>query len=908
MDGEKTGQGVTRRQFLKTTAAMAASVAVADTVLGGPGRQLFQPQSAAAAAQDGWFTGVCFMCTQSDCITQVHVVDGVVIKVEGNPKSITNAGTLCPRGNSVIMNLYNPWRVKAPMKRTNPVKSLTADPGWVEIEWDVALKTVADKLKATKADDPRKAVFVDGFGMRSSREKSAFISAYGTPNTIRVGGAACAYHFGCAYVHGQHPEAIVDMDRAQYIINIGRSMGPNHSTASSGTKIFLDAIDRGCKIINVDPHCGPEPSKSTEWVPIKPATDLAFTLAMLYSAIYENKVMDVWSMKNRTNGPYLIGPDGNYVRDADTKKPLMWDEVAKKALPFDAMPSMNAALEGTFDVNGVKAVPAWQLIKDSVKPYTPEWAEKICTVPAATIRRVVKEYFAAAQIGSTITIDGFVFPFRPVGIMVQRGSYAHTTEGVFADLIAKILVAMAGAFDVPGGESGNKMPASSVLSPDKDGVVEPKGEPAGTAWSWPPNTIDSKMFYPVGHTFFHMGAMAILDPKEYFIPYEAQIMVHTGGNPFSGHFNRAKFEKAYAKVPFNFSFAFTYDSPTQFADILLPDDSFMERPLHRTSAQVHKVKDATTLGTTLFYWRDVSKIQKPYKTRNSDMVYQDLAELVGILAGKSGFVDRINTSEVSKDQYKLPIDRKYTVEQLAEANLKSGWGDNQTLAAITVDTPPPTRWDVTGAKAHNYFYWPDNKTRHPIYFMQLKVIGDQLRANMQKAGLTRVPGWKQEDMEYFWKSYTPIVTWVPNGQLNAPPEYDLWVTPFKSQGFAFYVGNAPGNIWLQEVFSTFDPYEYAVLINKATAAKKGLKDGDIVVVESRYGKTEGPLKTTGLMHPEALGFAGYHGFSNSPLESPTVAYGPNYNEICSSDESNLGLDPITAGIEQGPAVKIYRKV
>ena len=80
---------------------------------------------------------------------------------------------------------------------------------------------------------------------------------------------------------------------------------------------------------------------------------------------------------------------------------------------------------------------------------------------------------------------------------------------------------------------------------------------------------------------------------------------------------------------------------------------------------------------------------------------------------------------------------------------------------------------------------------------------------MKKAGLTRVPGWKQEDMEFFWKSYSPIITWVPSPHRTlAPAGYDLWVTPFKSQHSAFYVGDAPGNVWLNEAFNTFDPYEY----------------------------------------------------------------------------------------------------
>ena len=97
MTGNILSPGLTRRQFVKTAAVAAAAVAVGDKLLGGRKSALVANAAGAnAAKQDSWHTGVCFMCTQSDCITQVHVVDGVVVKVEGNPKSITQCGDALP--------------------------------------------------------------------------------------------------------------------------------------------------------------------------------------------------------------------------------------------------------------------------------------------------------------------------------------------------------------------------------------------------------------------------------------------------------------------------------------------------------------------------------------------------------------------------------------------------------------------------------------------------------------------------------------------------------------------------------------------------------------------------------------------------------------------------------------------
>ena len=117
--------------------------------------------------EDGeWVPGVCGLCIYGQCATKVHVVDGVPVKTEGNPDAPHNLGMLCARGNSGILDLYDPYRVKVPMKRTNPERGLDIDPKFVEISWDEALDIVADKLKEVKAENPKQ--FLMNQGMNGS--------------------------------------------------------------------------------------------------------------------------------------------------------------------------------------------------------------------------------------------------------------------------------------------------------------------------------------------------------------------------------------------------------------------------------------------------------------------------------------------------------------------------------------------------------------------------------------------------------------------------------------------------------------------------------------------------------------------------------------------------------------------
>src|SRR5690606_37430325 len=108
-----------------------------------------------AGPSDKLVHSYCKMCIGPACGMLVHVKDGVVTDVYGDPEHLANEGKLCPRGNANIFNLYNPYRLKAPLKRTNPQKGMDIDPGWVEISWEEALDTVQEKFAEILATDPR---------------------------------------------------------------------------------------------------------------------------------------------------------------------------------------------------------------------------------------------------------------------------------------------------------------------------------------------------------------------------------------------------------------------------------------------------------------------------------------------------------------------------------------------------------------------------------------------------------------------------------------------------------------------------------------------------------------------------------------------------------------------------------
>ena len=68
-------------------------------------------------------------------------------------------------------------------------------------------------------------------------------------------------------------------DDLKYIILTGRNLMEAIST--SETSALSQAIDRGVKVVTLDPRFTKTAAKATEWLPIRPGTDLAFHLAMI---------------------------------------------------------------------------------------------------------------------------------------------------------------------------------------------------------------------------------------------------------------------------------------------------------------------------------------------------------------------------------------------------------------------------------------------------------------------------------------------------------------------------------------------------------------------------------------------------------------------------------------------------
>src|SRR5574341_1262699 len=96
----------------------------------------------------------CHQCVAGPDLLKVIVKDGVAVGVEPNSDMAGThpaCGKVCVRAYGLIQKLYNPARIKTPMRRTNPFKGREHDPGWEPISWDEALGMLATRLNGIRA-------------------------------------------------------------------------------------------------------------------------------------------------------------------------------------------------------------------------------------------------------------------------------------------------------------------------------------------------------------------------------------------------------------------------------------------------------------------------------------------------------------------------------------------------------------------------------------------------------------------------------------------------------------------------------------------------------------------------------------------------------------------------------------
>jgi len=275
--------GVKRREFLKALGVTAAAGAMA-ACSSRPAEKLIPfliPPEEVIPGLATYYATVCRECP-AGCGMLVATQEGRVVKVEGNPLHPLNSGKLCIRGQASLQGLYDPDRIRGPMKKVAPGRH-------VPISWDVALGLLAEKVKSMP------------------REKTAFLSSLQTGSLGRLLQTWCA-SLGAKPPIFYEPISYEDIREANRI-TFGEKAVPSYrlqdakvlfSFGADFLETYLSPVEysrayserhtlgQGGVCAHFSPRLSLTAANADEWVKIRPGTEAAVILSLIHTILDEN--------------------------------------------------------------------------------------------------------------------------------------------------------------------------------------------------------------------------------------------------------------------------------------------------------------------------------------------------------------------------------------------------------------------------------------------------------------------------------------------------------------------------------------------------------------------------------------------------------------------------------------------
>lgn len=673
----------------------------------------------------------CEMCS-TRCPIEARVENKEGVFIRGNPKSKSTGGRVCARGGSGFNQLYDPQRIVKPLMRVGE----RGEGKWKEVSWDEAYTFIASKLSDIKEKHGAHTVAFSAKGGMETDYLCNFAGGYGSPNTFDHG-TTCPLAYGVALetVFGTSGVGR-DFGKCKYMINLGHNV--YEGVVISYARAITEAVENGCKLISLDPRYSVLSSKATEWHPVRPGGDVAFMLALINTLITDN----------------------------------LYDKkfVEKYCEGFDEL-------------------------KESVKTYTAEWAEKECDIKAKDIKRITYELAKAAP--AAMVDYGHRVTYTPEEIELRR-----------AIVIANVLL---GNIEKSGGYYFNK-PAAFYNK-----IAGEKVAPVFKKFKVPEfkksefKRIDGIDLPDSQYSYISKKRgiyQSILDAAVDGVPYKLKGWVMTRSNPVMTITNTAKVVEALKSLEFVAVMDIYMSDTAWFADIVLPESTYLERDEQFSSgggknpSYEVRQKIVEPIGDTKPYW----------------MVFKELST-------KMGFGEYFPY----KDMDDIRMSQAADFPELMFALKKDGMAsfgvplmlrDKKSVADFVAKYPAAAEL-VT---EEGYIDAPFFELKTPSKKIQL--FDAKLEKIAGRGSISFKPIKMKEDDELF----------------------------FIQGKTALHTNGHTGNIsWLNAAMPT-NP----VWIHTKTALKLGIKTGDKIELSNKYGKQVGEaLVTVGIRQDTVFAYFGF---------------------------------------------------
>jgi len=769
---------LTRKEFLGMAGGVVGTLVVGNGVVSALKKE---PSEKLKNYKEEWIPTVCHMCGGS-CGILARVIDGKVVKIEPNNYSPINfsnnsedffknhlkeGAVICPKGNAGIATLYDPDRVKTPLKRTNTNKGIGVDPKFVPITWDEAYNEIVSGLKRLRDSGEAHKLLWLTEDASFINIQSDFCKLYGTPNFLMHSNLCDTARKASFKIMMGEERPLVDFINSKYILLFGWNPLSAIKWAHL-SRIIPRAIEKGAKLVVVDPYLSGTAAKAQEWIPIRPSTDGAMALAManviIREGLQDQVFIDEWCS-------------------------------------------------------------GFEQYKDYVKNKTPEWAEKITTVPAKKIEQIAIEFATT----------------KPSVVDVWSGPGQHS-NGVYGGWAIGLLSALTGQIDKPG----------TLVIPNKKGNKHVEVHPDDVA----EKTLKEKRidFGKEKYPYFHSSGVyteVFKNIAEGKGPYQPKIAMIIFQNPLMSVPGTEIIAKALSKLEFVVVNDIFLSETAQFADIVIPGTTYLERyelcghwvtwpalglrqpvvkPIFGQPTEYEfvcelgrrlELKDKE--GKDVFWIGKMSGNRVSDKTRwYEEYISRELKEgepkiTLEELKKLPGAV-WVSEKGTEYEKYKKKISMDKIKDTIIEGNIIYSTKDGKKDKQIGL---------LKDGVAVRGFFTPTGKIQ--FYAEKHK---DKKDANGKP--LLLLPEYRPRD-------------WQPD------EKYPFYLINWKEASHTHT--RTQNNVYLLELKN-----ENPLMINTMTAKKLSISDGDIVFVESPYGRVKAKVKITEGIHPEVVGLQ--HGFGH----------------------------------------------
>jgi anaerobic selenocysteine-containing dehydrogenase len=819
---------IKRRSFLKTAGVFGAGVLTYNPVLGAFSK-VSEDAKRLKADIGNWYPTTCQGCT-TWCPVEVLIQDGRAVKVRGNQNSMTNPGNCCPKGHMMPKQIYDPDRLKVPMKRTNPEKGKGIDPQFVPISWDEALGTIADKMLELRDNgESHKFVYLRGrYSYHRDIIYSALPKIFGSPNGISHSSVCAeAEKAGAYWTEGYWDYRDYDLDNTKYLVLWG--VDPFRSNRQIPTAIAKwPTIKENATVVTIDPTFTTAAAKSNDWLAVKPGEDGALATAMAHHIL----VNGLWHRE--FVGDFNGNGASAFVADTDVD-------------------------ENDFTEVQTNGLVKWWNIE--LKDKTPAWAAGLTGISQAKIEEIAEGM--AAQAPSVAVWYG------PGPCMSPRGTYTAMAIYALNGLLGSI-GNVGGVLRKASSPSSNGIPAYADYQDDiaKAGAGHKK--------------IDQRGYLEMPAIKKKSGKGVVTNnvPNAMLAsdPYDVKVVIGNWCNFIYSGAQPQRWRDAFAALPFFAHITTNASEMTQYADIVLP-------------AAFPSTEKWAHLKTASNKYSEIT-IQRPLSTRLFD-VRGDENEIPFMLSevfkakGFPNLHDYYSTTFVDPDTGATPTNPAEFAEiaeklftQPSYSKLDGGW-DEFVAKGILTNGPQTlkSKWDGGfGTATGNFeFYSETLKEALEYHANKYETDVDAVLAlcNYEASGeLAFVPHYE-----------TPL-RW---GDVETYPlDFIDIKSRFNREGRSQNVG------WyyqFKKLDPGDRNWEDTVSIHPSDAAAYGIADGDAVIVSSPTGSLMSTARLWEGVRPGCLAktYGGGHwayGRFASDYANLTET-GGNNNEVLPDDYDRL---------------------